>query len=82
MKSTLTLAAVFTLLNIQLNIIPNIDLLIVMGGVIIIDFVTGVVKAVIKKQARTSEGYKNYCKISTIWRSCCMWGFIEIFISS
>lgn len=59
MKSTLTLAAVFTLLNIQLSIIPNIDLLIVMGGVIIIDFVTGVVKAVIKKQARTSEGYKK-----------------------
>jgi len=59
MKSTLTLAAVFTLLNVQLNIIPNIDLLIVMCGVIIIDFVTGIIKAIIKKQARTSDGYKK-----------------------
>lgn len=59
MKSTLTLAAVFTLLNVQLNIIPNMDLLIIMVVVIIVDFITGIIKAVIKKQARTSEGYKK-----------------------
>lgn len=58
MKTT-ALAALFSLLNIKLNLVPNVDLYIVMGLLIVFDLITGVIKAVFQKKARTSEGYRR-----------------------
>lgn len=58
MKSA-TLAGIFTLLNATFNWIPSTSLLMTMGLAIVLDFVTGVIKAVVLKNDRTSEGYRR-----------------------
>lgn len=58
MKSAL-FASGFWLLNIKFNFLPSVNLLVVMGITIALDFGTGVLKAIILKQVRTSEGYRK-----------------------
>ena len=58
MKTTL-LSIGFMLLNITFNWLPSFDLLLVMLISIIIDFITGVIKASVLKVKRTSEGYRR-----------------------
>lgn len=38
---------------------PTLGLMYVVAGAIVLDFLTGVAKAVMKKEARTSEGYRK-----------------------
>lgn len=59
MKTTFTYSVIGTLLNIQFNFLPAVDLVVVMLALVIIDFVTGVIKAVIKGEARSSKGYRK-----------------------
>lgn len=56
---TAILAGIFTLLNVTFNWIPSTSLLMTMGLAIVLDFVTGVIKAVVLKNDRTSEGYRR-----------------------
>ena len=56
---TLISASTFWLLNIKFNFFPSVNLLIIMGITIVIDFATGVLKATLLKQVRTSEGYRK-----------------------
>ncbi|MBI2283323.1 MAG: phage holin family protein [Bacteroidetes bacterium] len=58
MKSLLTIS-VLTLLNIKLNFLPTGTLMAAMAASIVLDFVTGLIKAVIAKDARTSQGYRK-----------------------
>lgn len=58
MKST-TVAGAFTLLNITFQWVPSASLLLAMGLAITLDFITGVIKAIVQKQNRTSEGYRK-----------------------
>lgn len=48
-----------TLLNINLSFIPKADLFIVWGIMMVIDFGTGVTKAILLGQQRTSRGYRQ-----------------------
>jgi phage-related holin len=48
-----------SLLFIKLTVFPAADLLMWMGIAILLDFITGVLKAVVLKQARTSSGYRR-----------------------
>lgn len=48
-----------TLLNLNLSFLPKGSLVVVMGVVMIGDFITGVIKATMRNQARTSEGYRK-----------------------
>jgi phage-related holin len=59
MKTLSIFAFAFTFLNVQYNFLPKASLLIVMGLLIALDFGTGVLKAVLLKKARTSEGYRK-----------------------
>lgn len=52
-------ASFLTLLNINFGIIPNADLLVIMGIVIALDFATGIAKSVMLKKIRTSRGYRQ-----------------------
>lgn len=47
------------MLNIQFNFLPTPNLLLVMGVAIVLDFLTGILKSVILKKVRTSEGYRK-----------------------
>jgi phage-related holin len=47
------------LLFIKLQVFPNANLLVYLGIAIAVDFVTGVLKAIILKQARTSSGFRR-----------------------
>lgn len=58
MKIT-TSAFAFWILNIKFHFLPSPNLLVIMGFSIILDFITGVIKAKLTKQARTSEGYRK-----------------------
>lgn len=58
MKPILIVGSV-TMLNINLNFLPTGTLLVVMGITIILDFITGVIKAAMNNKARTSEGYRK-----------------------
>jgi hypothetical protein len=58
MKSAAT-ALVFWTLNIKFNFLPSPNLLVIMGITIVLDFVTGIIKAKLSNQARTSEGYRK-----------------------
>lgn len=51
--------SVLFLLNIQTGFLPKADLLIIMGIALVLDFLTGVVKAVFKGTKRTSMGYRK-----------------------
>lgn len=59
MKATTLAAILGTLLNIKFDFLPTPNLLLVMGVGIALDFITGVIKSVILKKARTSEGYRK-----------------------
>lgn len=59
MKTATLFALLSTLLNIKFNFMPTPNLLLVMGIGIALDFFTGVIKSVILKKARTSEGYRK-----------------------
>lgn len=50
------------LLFLKAMILPNLDLLIWMTIAIVLDFVTGILKAIVLKQARTSFGYRATVK--------------------
>lgn len=58
MKTMFTIG-VLTLLNVQLNFLPTGTLMVAMAASICLDFVTGLIKAVIAKDARTSQGYRK-----------------------
>jgi phage-related holin len=53
------ITAGLTLAFIKLAFFPNSQLLMWMGIAIVLDFITGVAKAVINKEARTSSGYRK-----------------------
>lgn len=59
MKTSLIYTTGATLLNVRFNFLPSVDLFVIMLMLTIIDFATGVLKAIIKKEARTSEGYRK-----------------------
>lgn len=59
MKSYTLLTFFGALLNVKFNFLPTPSLLLVMGIAIVLDFGTGVIKAVYLKNARTSEGYRK-----------------------
>jgi phage-related holin len=71
MKSLL--AVTFSLLNINFKIFPNADLYMIMFILIVADFITGVLKSVVLKKARTSEGYRK-----TIVKFCQYGGAIAV----
>jgi phage-related holin len=55
----LPLTIAVTLLNIKFPIIGNVDLLLVMSALIVVDLITGIIKAIFLKKIRTSEGYRK-----------------------
>jgi phage-related holin len=57
--NTISLALGLTLLNIQFAILGNTELLKVTGFLILADLITGIIKAVVLKKARSSEGYRK-----------------------
>lgn len=57
-KLAMTVSAIWAI-NIKAQILPSHDLLAIMGMFIILDFVTGIIKAVILGIARTSTGYRR-----------------------
>lgn len=59
MKSKFLISILGTMLNIQFNFLPTPNLLLVMGVAIVLDFLTGILKSVILKKVRTSEGYRK-----------------------
>jgi phage-related holin len=61
MKSFLP-AIAFTFLNINFNLVPPVHLFGLMGIAIGLDFITGVAKAVVMQEARTSNGYRKTVK--------------------
>ncbi|HRH61414.1 MAG TPA: phage holin family protein [Chitinophagaceae bacterium] len=48
-----------TILNIKFNFLPPADLLIGMALSMVLDFVTGIIKAIVQNKNRTSEGYRR-----------------------
>lgn len=52
-------AIILTLLDINLNFLPKADLIVVFGISMVLDFITGVIKAVILGRARNSTGYRK-----------------------
>lgn len=56
---TLFITSAITLLNIKVNFLPSTALLIALATVMLIDFGTGILKAVINKEARTSQSYRK-----------------------
>ena len=55
----ISVALLFSLLNLQFNWIPSTGLLLAVGASIVLDFITGVARAIVQKQNRTSEGYRK-----------------------
>lgn len=58
MKSVLSIGVV-TLLNVNFNFLPTGTLMLAMAAAIVLDFITGVIKASFNNDARTSEGYRK-----------------------
>lgn len=58
MKSILAVSLV-TLLNVNYSFLPTGTLLLAMAVAVILDFITGVIKASYNNQVRTSEGYRK-----------------------
>lgn len=58
MKTCITVCLV-SLLNINLQFLPTGTLMIAMGAAVALDFLTGVIKASLSNQARTSQGYRR-----------------------
>lgn len=56
MKSTVSF---ITLLNVNYSFLPTGTLLLAMAVAVILDFITGVIKASYNNQVRTSEGYRK-----------------------
>jgi hypothetical protein len=48
-----------TLLNIKFGFLPNVDLLVVMGIAMVIDFLSGIAKSIVLNEPRTSTGYRK-----------------------
>jgi len=48
-----------TLLFFDLIVTPSLDMVYIVAASIVIDFITGIAKARMKKQERTSEGYRR-----------------------
>lgn len=63
MKSAAIISLLFTVLGFTFDLKPNVSLLITAAVIgMVMDFVTGVVKAKFKKQERTSEDYRRTVK--------------------
>ena len=58
MKSFFAVSLV-TLLNVNYSFLPTGTLLLAMAVAVILDFITGVIKASYNNQVRTSEGYRK-----------------------
>lgn len=58
MKSILAVSFI-TLLNVNYSFLPTGTLLLAMAVAVILDFITGVIKASYNNQVRTSEGYRK-----------------------
>lgn len=61
MKSIATIS-ILSILNISYGIIPDGMLMVGIGFVILLDFITGIIKAVVKGDQRTSVGYRKTVK--------------------
>lgn len=61
MKSIATIS-VLSFLNVSYNIIPDAMLMVGIGFVVLLDFITGVIKAIVKGDQRTSVGYRKTVK--------------------
>jgi len=61
MKSALTIS-LLAVLNVNFNIFPDYMLMVGVGFVILLDFITGVIKAIVKGEQRTSVGYRRTVK--------------------
>lgn len=59
MKTSLTLLTILTALNINFNFLPHSYLLVAVFFLIVLDFITGVLKAVMLDIPRTSKGYRE-----------------------
>lgn len=59
MKSTFLLTLLWTTLNVKFQFLPSGSLILVMGLGIVLDFLTGIIKSVVLKEARTSQGYRK-----------------------
>lgn len=59
MKTSFTLLTILTALNINFNFLPHSYLLVAVFFLIILDFVTGVLKACVLDIPRTSKGYRE-----------------------
>jgi len=53
------IAGTFTLLNATFQWVPSGSLFVVVLAAMILDFITGVIKAIFAKEQRTSEGYRR-----------------------
>jgi phage-related holin len=62
MKASIITSAIFTILNINFNIVPPAHLFGIIGIAMLIDLITGVAKAVYMNEARTSHGYRRTVK--------------------
>ena len=58
MKTCITVLLV-SLLNVNLHFLPTGTLMVAMAAAITLDFVTGIIKAAIINEARTSQGYRK-----------------------
>lgn len=56
---TVLLAFVIATINIKMNFLPKPDLLIMMGIFMLVDFVTGLGRAIIEKKTRSSTGFRQ-----------------------
>lgn len=61
MKSALTIS-LLAVMNVNFNILPDYMLMVGIGFVILLDFITGVIKAIVKGEQRTSVGYRKTIK--------------------
>jgi phage-related holin len=58
MKGLMILAA-GTFLNVKFNFLPKADLVVIMGICLVVDFISGLMKAVVLGKKRTSTGFRQ-----------------------
>ena len=59
MKTTAIAAFIGTFINVKFSFLPTPSLLLVMGVAIVLDLITGIIKAIYFERMRTSEGYRK-----------------------
>ena len=56
---TLSITVLLSILNVNYSFLPTGTLTIAMTAAIVLDFITGIIKASFKNEARTSQGYRK-----------------------